>query len=105
MSHAPKVRARPAEPATRPMFHHPGLSFDRPATAGRSHLLIEVPQTRHEPVEFPSNLFFNDLCGQVAGRAGGQVQYPHSPRAKSRPGSRDPVRCGSVSRGELGDLS
>jgi predicted ATP-dependent serine protease len=28
-------------------------------------LLVDVPLSRHETVEFADNLFFNDLCGSV----------------------------------------
>ncbi len=59
MSHAPKVRARSpvagnVSPSVQPFAH-----------AAAARLLIDVRHTRHESVEFPDNLFFNDLCGQI----------------------------------------
>lgn len=58
MSHRPKVRARPAEPVVPPDVHPFG-------NAAASKLMIDVRHSRHESVEFTSNLFFNDLCGQI----------------------------------------
>src|SRR4051794_12440980 len=59
MSQAPKVRARSA--GVVPAW--PVIQTFNPAAV--SKLLIDVPQTRHEAVEFAENLFFNDLCGQI----------------------------------------
>lgn len=58
MSQRPKVRARPAEVVVPPDVHPFG-------NAAASKLMIDVRHSRHESVEFTSNLFFNDLCGQI----------------------------------------
>src|SRR5205085_10152002 len=36
-----------------------------PGCSAAARLLIDVRPPRHENVEFPSNPFFNDLCGQI----------------------------------------
>lgn len=60
MTHAPKVCARSAMAVAAPLVVPP---FNSSPVAAK--LLIDVPQTRHEAVEFTDNLFFNDLCGSV----------------------------------------
>lgn len=58
MNRAPKVRAR-----SRIAMTPPSSSAVSPSAASR--LLLDVRQTRHELVEFSSNPWFNDLCGQI----------------------------------------
>lgn len=60
MTPAPKVRPR-ISPAVPPAHS----SSRRSNHSANARLLIDVPQTRHETVEFTDNLWFNDLCGQV----------------------------------------
>ena len=59
MSQAPRCALRSAIAINAPAVVEP---FS-PSAASR--LLIDVRHTRHEQVEFQSNLFFNDLCGQI----------------------------------------
>ncbi len=59
MSQAPKVRAGSAGAV--PAW--PAIQSFNPAAV--SKLLIDVPQTRREAIEFAENLFFNDLCGTI----------------------------------------
>src|SRR4051794_12323490 len=58
MNHAPKVRSGPSPAPAPPRSKRGGYAVN-------ARLLIDVPQTRHEVVEFADNLWFNDLCGQV----------------------------------------
>jgi DNA repair protein RadA/Sms len=60
MTPAPKLRSRFSSDAVPPQF-----GSKRNGHAANARLLIDVPQTRHETVEFTDNLWFNDLCGQV----------------------------------------
>jgi DNA repair protein RadA/Sms len=58
MSHAPKVRARPATAAAarfRETF----------ASSCTTKSLIDVPQPQHETFEFAHNLWINDLCVEI----------------------------------------
>ncbi|HEY1686483.1 MAG TPA: ATPase domain-containing protein [Tepidisphaeraceae bacterium] len=59
MSHAPKVRERSAIATDSSPIITP------PPSPAASRLLIDVRQVRHETIEFPDNVFFNDLCGTI----------------------------------------
>ncbi len=63
MTRAPKVRAHPA--SYPPLVDDVATIQSRFSTSSVSRLLIDVPQPRHDAIEFADNLFFNDLCGSV----------------------------------------
>jgi DNA repair protein RadA/Sms len=58
MSHAPRVRARTAVSVV-------ASTLESFSPTPPSRRLIDIRQNAHQAVEFPDNMFFVDLCGQI----------------------------------------